>query len=775
MVEFADALVHSSSDAMLPVVNLGTARSIAVLPFVNASPDPDNEYFSDGMTEELIDALAQVEGLHVASRTAVFALKDTKLDLRAVGARLGVSTVLEGSVRKSGSRLRILAQLTDVADGRLLWSERFDRDDRDVFAIQEDLARTIVGTLRANLLGTLDDPVPRRYTENLVAYNLYLRGRHAWNKRTQAGVTAAIDYFDRAIAEDPGYALAYTGLADSYALQLDYRAAPVAEGMTHAKEMAQRALALDDTLAEAHTSLAWVTFIYEWNWEAAGKMFRRAIDLNPRYATARQWYSWYLAALGRIEESLAEGRRAAALDTGSVSVQRSLGWLYYFARQPDRAMQQLRRALLLDPESNETNLIVALTAMQGGDLQTAAAALDAAEASVPSDTAVLAARARLAMLHGDVAATAAVAAKLLGWSHERYVSPTDIAKLYLARGDFDPAFAAIEQARAERRGWLAYLRVEPLLDPVRDDPRYATLLEQMRLAELKLLQLLQARLGDFLPQMRCGARTDVDPVQLVVGLADRIGLGRIEIEQRPQDHLVRAAMSDESECCRWDAGRRSPRSRCVPARRTDCRIRRRPTHRRGRDCGARIPPLRANRPRAGCPRSDPDAVPAGRHGFRAALCHARSPPSRGCGPGCSNRPDPAGRRRAGSRAAPLARGQCRRDADRTSLASGVRRSNRCVRGAPDRSTAWPSNAASGRRNRPRAAAPPPWNESESTWGGILASPIGFGTQDSGTPPPRIIARFAGSMLPPETTQTILPRPPCQRAPPRPARRQRPRR
>jgi serine/threonine-protein kinase len=225
-----------------------------------------------------------------------------------------------------------------------------------------------------------------------------------------------------------------------------------------------------------------VTFIYEWDWDAAGKMFRRAIDLNPRYATARQWYSWYLAAVGSLEEGLGEGRRAAALDTGSVSVQRSLGWLYYFARQPDRAMQQLRRALLLDPESNETHLIVALTAMQGGDLAAAETALDEAASVAPDDTAALAARARLAVLRGEDDAGEAIATRMRTLAQQRYVSPTDVAKLHLARGEYDLAFEAIEQARAERRGWLAYLRVEPLLDPVRGDPRYARLLQRMQLA-----------------------------------------------------------------------------------------------------------------------------------------------------------------------------------------------------------------------------------------------------------------------------------------------------
>ena len=225
-----------------------------------------------------------------------------------------MSAVLEGTVRKAGNRLRITVQLTSVADGRTLWSERYDREMADVFAIQDEIAGTIVRTLRSTLLGDLGDPTPVRYTENVRAYSLYLKGRFWWNRRTQAAIAEGIRYFEQAIAEDPGYALAYSGLADSYALDLDYRGAPVIEGMERAKAEARKAIELDETLAEAHTSLGWVTFIYDWDWVGAEREFSRAIELNPRYSTARQWYSWFLVAMGRFEEALAEGRAAIELD-----------------------------------------------------------------------------------------------------------------------------------------------------------------------------------------------------------------------------------------------------------------------------------------------------------------------------------------------------------------------------------------------------------------------------------------------------------------------------
>ena len=247
----------------------GDARAIAVLPFVNASADPENEYFSDGMTDELITALAKVEGLHVASRTSVFALKGVREDVRALGARLNVSAVLEGTVRRAGQPAADHGAAHQRADGRTLWSERYDRELADVFAIQDEIARTIVGhPPRRRCFGDLGDPVPMRYTANLKAYNLYLKGRSRGTAARRRRSPKASGISRQAIAEDAGYALAYTGLADSYALQLDYRGAPVREGLERARSEARRALALDETLAEAHTSLGWVTFIYDWDWAA---------------------------------------------------------------------------------------------------------------------------------------------------------------------------------------------------------------------------------------------------------------------------------------------------------------------------------------------------------------------------------------------------------------------------------------------------------------------------------------------------------------------------
>jgi serine/threonine-protein kinase len=480
MGEFADALVAAVPE-VIPLSPGLESRRIAVLPFANASADPENEYFSDGMTDELITALGKVGGLYVASRTSVFAVKGVREDIRTLGARLGVSAVLEGSVRRAGSRLRISVQLTNVADGRTLWAERYDREVADVFAIQDEIARTIVTTLRGTLLGDLADPTPVRYTSNLRAYQLYLKGRFCWNRRGQASIAEGIRYFEEAIAEDAGYALAYSGLADSYALQLDYRGTPVKEGMERARELARKALELDETLAEAHTSLGWVTFIHDWDWSAAGREFRRAIELNPRYSVARQWHSWLLTAMGRAEEALSEGRAAVELDPASVSIRRSMGWLHYYFRQPEASLEHLRRALAMNPTAEENHRLLGLAYTQLGKYDEAAGALREAIATSETPALATANLGQVAVLRGRAAEGREILEGLYALARERYVSPVAFASLHITLGDRDAAFGWLEKAFEERRGWLAYLKVEPILDPLRSDPRFGALLQRMRL------------------------------------------------------------------------------------------------------------------------------------------------------------------------------------------------------------------------------------------------------------------------------------------------------
>jgi serine/threonine-protein kinase len=484
IAEFNEALVAPVPE-IIPAARAGTvqeARTIAVLPFVNASADPENEYLSDGITDELIIALSKVEGLHVASRTSVFALKGLREDVRNLGARLNVSAVLEGTVRRSGNRLRITVQLTGVADGRTLWSERYDRELDDVLAIQDEIASTIVTTLRATLLRDLGDAPSVPYTANLRAYHLYLKGRYWWNRRTQAAIAEGIKYFEQAIAEDAQYALAYTGLADSYALQVDYRGLPVREGMERARAMARKALELDDSLAEAHTSLAWVHFIYDWDWPAASGEFDRAIRLNPGYSVARQWHSWFLVAMGRMAAAVAEGRRAVELDPASVSIRRSMGWLHYYARENEASLEHLRRALEMNPTAEENHRLLGLTYLQMGKYDEAAAAFREAVGSSDNPALATADLGMVAALKGRAGEARAVLEGLKAESRERYVSPVAFVTLHAALGETDAAFEWLDRAYGDRRGWLAYLRVEPRLDGLRGDPRFARLLERMRLS-----------------------------------------------------------------------------------------------------------------------------------------------------------------------------------------------------------------------------------------------------------------------------------------------------
>ena len=350
-----------------------------------------------------------------------------------------------------------------------------------MFAIQDEIARTIVSTLRTTFLAEVTDPTPRRYTESLVAYGLYLRGRYSWNKRNAEGVLEAITYFEQAIAADPKYALAYSGLSDSYALQVDYRRVPVAEGLNRAREYARQALALDDTIAEAHTSLGWVLFIYDWDWHAAARTFRRAVELNPGYATGRQWYSFVLAALGYVDQALVEGHAALELDPASVSIRRSLGWLYYYARRFDTALDHLRRAIAMNPTSQETYRLLGLALTQQGSYDQAERALREAIAIPEESSYAPAALGYLLARRGDRPAAEAIIAELEVRSRSEYVSPVAFQMVYLGLENHEQSFAWLERAYDERRGWLAYLKVEPMLDPLRADSRFGEFVRRMKL------------------------------------------------------------------------------------------------------------------------------------------------------------------------------------------------------------------------------------------------------------------------------------------------------
>ena len=456
-----------------PATAVGTRmRSIAVLPFVNATPDPDNEYLSDGITDELIDALSKLRGLRVASRTSVFALKGKLQDARAVGALLGVSAVIEGTVRRSGDRLRIAAQLSSTDDATLLWSQRFDRTLEDAFALQDEIAHTIVDALRATTFADLSEPLPQRYAGNAKAYGLYLKGRYEWNKRTQEGVAAGIRYFEQAVAEDPRYAPAYVGLSDSYALHVDYRSVPVAEGFELAKANARKAIALDESLAEAHASLAWSLFIYDWDFRAAEREFRRAIELAPGYATAHQWYAFLLVARGQVEDALIEAHMSQELDPASVSIRRGLGGVYAYARRYEQARYHTERAIAMNPLAEESYRLLGMALFRMGRVDEAERVLRESAAMPGAGPYADATLGYVLAQRGKVDEARVICTKLEAAARNGYVSPVSFGTLSLGLGEWDAALNWIQKSIDERRGWFVYSRVNPMFDPLREHPRF---------------------------------------------------------------------------------------------------------------------------------------------------------------------------------------------------------------------------------------------------------------------------------------------------------------
>jgi serine/threonine-protein kinase len=470
--EFAQALATRALEPTAPTGGQGASAvpSVAVLPFVNMSADPDNEYFSDGMTEEIINALAQVKDLRVAARTSSFSFKGKSHDVAAVGTKLNVATVLEGSVRKADTKLRITAQLINVADGYHLWSERYDREMDDVFAIQDEIATRIADRLKVKLVGGPDEPLVKPPTENLEAYQLYLKGRHLWNRRNKAGLEQAVEYFEQAIAEDSSFALAYSGLADAYLLLGSYGHLTRAESHSRAKAAAEQALALDETLAEAHTSRGQV-LRSERDWRGEEEEYRRAIELNPSYATAHQWYATLLCALDRMDEALGEIRRAEELDPLSHAISVTVGVILLLARDYDGAIEQLHKTLELEPHFFSAHQVLGGAYALKGRYEQAIAATERAIELNPDSPDQLGGRATIYALWGRL--------ELVEEAKARGDDPSAIAGVYAQLGDADRAFEWVERAFTDAPDGLLFIKVSPLSDPVRADPRFKRLLERL--------------------------------------------------------------------------------------------------------------------------------------------------------------------------------------------------------------------------------------------------------------------------------------------------------
>jgi TolB-like protein/Tfp pilus assembly protein PilF len=467
-----------------PIEEVTTGRlsetpSIAVLPFANMSADPDNEYFCDGLAEELLNALSKIESLRVAARTSAFSFKGKETDIRQIGQKLNVSAVLEGSVRKAGNRLRITAQLVNVADGYHLWSERYDRELQDIFDVQDEITLMVVDALKMKLLGEEKAVVLKRYTDNTEAYQLYLKGRYHANRFTQEAFKRAIEYLKQAIEKDPHYALAYAGIADAY-----YHAATVhlrpSEAFGEVKAAAAKALELDDALADAHTLFAIFVFHYDRKPLPAELGFKRGTELAPNSAFTHEQYGLYLAIMGRFAEAIAELRRAQELDPLSLITCVMLSWTYYFAREPEKAKEEANKALEIDHSFWMAHWTMALSYEQTSQYADALAALEKAKALDDSSW-IPAVFARVFARVGKEDEAQKILDELTEKSKQQWVSPYLTATAYVNLDQRDQAFEWLYKALEEHDEWLCCLKVDPALDLLRADPRFEDLLSRVGL------------------------------------------------------------------------------------------------------------------------------------------------------------------------------------------------------------------------------------------------------------------------------------------------------
>jgi serine/threonine-protein kinase len=455
--------------------------SLAVLPFVNAGGDPNAEYLSDGITESLINSVSQIPGIKVISRASAFHYKGKDVGARTVGRELGVAAVLTGRIVQRGDGLSIRAELVDARDDTHLWGEQYNRRLSDILAVQEEIARDISGKLRQRLTGEEKKRLTRRYTENPEAYGLYLKGRYHWNKRTGQDLQKGIGYFQQAIEKDPTYALAYAGLADCYAVLFVYAGLPSSENFPKAKAAASKALEIDDTLAQAHTALAYTQEVFYWDFSAAEKEYRRAIELDPKYPTAHHWYSLYLSGLDRYEQAIAEAERAYELDPLSPIISTSRAVALVRARQSDRAIEAARKTIELDKGFGSAHLWLGLALEQRKMYPEAIAAF--AEAVRLSGRSILSVAdlGHAYAVSGRRAEAMRLIEELKGWSERGYDPLANIALVHAGLGQNDEAMRWLEKAYPARSAWLIYLalKVDSRWDALRSDARFQDLLRRI--------------------------------------------------------------------------------------------------------------------------------------------------------------------------------------------------------------------------------------------------------------------------------------------------------
>ena len=456
--------------------------SIAVLPFENETGDSNTEYLSDGISESLINSLSQLPDVKVIARSSAFKYRGTNYDLQDVAKALGVEAILTGKVTQRGENLAISVELVRASDKTQMWGGHYDRKMSDSLAIQREITGEIVEKLKLKVSGETERTT-KHYTDSNEAYQLYLKGRFHWNKRTAEALNKAIEYFNQAIEKDPGFALAYAGLADCYVVPAN-RLAP-REVMPKAKAAAIRALQLDETLAEAHASLGRVFAAYDWDWTSAEKEYKRAIELNPRYAVAHQWYGGYLSAMGRGNEAILEKKQAVDLEPLSLTINFELGLAFYFNRDYDQAIEQFQKTLELDQNFPAPHTFLPAAYEQKGMYSEAIAEFKKENPPPPGGEGTLlkAGLAHIYAITGRKTEALALLDELNQLSTDEYVPGTSIALIYLGLGEKDKAFAELEKGYEQRAFQLQWIRVDPRWDNLRSDPRFQDLVRRIHLTQ----------------------------------------------------------------------------------------------------------------------------------------------------------------------------------------------------------------------------------------------------------------------------------------------------
>ena len=455
--------------------------SLAVLPFENASSDPEHEYLSDGIAGSLVNTLASVPKLRVMAQSTMFRYKGRHIDPQTVGRELKVRAVLTGRIMQSGGSLRIGTELVDVATGSQLWGAQYDRKPGDIFAIQDDISNEISEKLRLKLTRAEKKRLTKRQTDDAEAYRLYLKGRHHWNRWTEEGFYKAIEYFQQAVEKDPSYALAYTGIADSYVLLGWNSYLPPKDAFPKGKMAAMKALRLDPDLGEGHTPQAAVLWLYDWQWGKAQEEFQRSLALNPAHPTASHWYAEYLMTMGRHEEAIGRMKSSQELDPLSLIISVAIGWAHYMAGKYDEAMEQLRRTVEMEPNYPVTYWILGLVLRKLRRYEEAIAEGEKGVKLSGGSPLMNAALAQTLASAGRKKEAMQILEELTNLGTQRYVAPYFFAGIYIGLGEDERAMEYLEKSYEEHSHWLIYLHIDPSMDGLRGDPRFQDLLRRVGL------------------------------------------------------------------------------------------------------------------------------------------------------------------------------------------------------------------------------------------------------------------------------------------------------